>query len=108
MKKIYQSVFLYAMYLSYLLYFIVLFGLFGYAPQYLEFLRTFLKFYIAIILIVLYNPFNKKGRELEKFDKKIIFSCAVFLLLSTSLTQGIEEYIVYETRDLIKSRVKIN
>tara|TARA_Y100000389_G_C17308954_1_gene436945 strand:- start:453 stop:782 length:330 start_codon:yes stop_codon:yes gene_type:complete len=107
MKKLYQNIFLYGLYLSYLLYFIVLFGLSGYAPEYLDYLRTFLKLYISIILITLYNPFYYKKKEFDQFDKNIVFSCAVFLLLSTSLTQGIEEYIMNKSKDFLITGVNI-
>ena len=50
-KNIYQTIFLYSINTSYILYFIVLFGIGGYAPQYLEYLRVFLKVYIALLLI---------------------------------------------------------
>ena len=107
MKTIYQNIFLYGLYISYLLYFIVLFGLSGYAPQYLDYLRTFLKLYVSIVLITLYNPFFNKKRKFEQFDKKIVFSCAVFLFLSTSLTKGIDDYIMNESRKFIKSGVQL-
>ena len=67
MKKIYQKIFLYSINASYILYFIVLFGVGGFAPQYLEYLRSFLKFYIALILISLYNPLTYKERKFEEF-----------------------------------------
>ena len=107
MKKLYQNIFLYGLYLSYILYFIVLFGLSGYAPQYLDYLRTLLKLYISLVLIVLYNPLFYKERKFEQFDRNIVFSCAIFLLLSTSLTQGMDEYIMYKSKDFLQSGVQL-
>lgn len=107
MKKLYQNIFLYGLYLSYIMYFIVLFGLSEYAPQYLDYLRTLLKLYISLILIILYNPLVYKEKKFDKFDSNIVFSCAIFLLLSTSLTQGIEEYIMYKSKDLLQSGVEL-
>lgn len=107
MIKLYQNVFLYGLYFSYILYFIVLFGLIGYAPQYLDYLRTLLKLYVSLILIVLYSPLFYKKRKFEQFDRNIVLSCAIFLLLSTSLTQGIDEYIMYKSRDFLQSGVQL-
>lgn len=93
MNDVYKKIFLYGINLSYILYFIVLFGVTGYAPEYLNYLRNFLKVYIAVLLIVLYNPYIfRKKSEFGEFDRKLVFSSGIFLLLSTTLIGGIEEY----------------
>jgi hypothetical protein len=93
MNDVYKKIFLYGINLSYILYFIVLFGITGYAPEYLNYLRNFLKVYIAVLLIVLYNPYTfRKKSEFGEFDRKLVFSSGIFLLLSTTLIGGIEEY----------------
>lgn len=93
MKKAYQKVFLVGINLSFLLYIIVLFGIGGYAPQYLSIMKNILKLYVSILLISIYNPITYKKREFSEFDRKLVFSAGIFLLLSTTLISGIEEYI---------------
>ena len=107
MNKVYQNVFLYSINVSYVLYFIVLLGISGFAPQYLEYLRSFLKFYIALLLIFLYNPYTYKARTFGEFDRKLVFSSAIFLLLSTTAISGIEEYLRMRSQYLIQSGVKL-
>lgn len=91
-NSLYEKVFLYGINLSYLLYIGVLIGVGGYAPKYLIHLRTFLKFYIAILLIFLYNPITFRKKKFREFDRKLIFSSGVFLLLSSTIISGIENY----------------
>ena len=93
MNSIWQKVFLYAINVSYILYLIVLLGVGGYAPQYLDYLLNFLKFYIAFILIILYNPLVRVKKKFDEFDRRIAFSSGIFLLLSTTIIASLEEYI---------------
>ena len=46
--KLHERFFIYLIYLSYFLYFIALFGISGYAPDYLNYLKSFLKLYIGL------------------------------------------------------------
>jgi hypothetical protein len=85
----------------------VLFGVGGFAPQYLEYLRSFLKFYIALILISLYNPLTYKEKKFEEFDRKVVFSSAIFLLLSTTAFSGVEKYVQERGQYLISSGADI-
>lgn len=101
MDKIYKNIFYYGINLSFILYIFVFFGFGGYAPQYLEYLQFFLKIYISIILLVLFNPLTFKERTLDKFDRKIVFSSALFLLLSTTILDGIETYLKTKTQYII-------
>ena len=104
MNKFIKEIFLYALYVSYVLYFIVLIGIGGYAPQYLNYMRDFLKYYIGILLIILYNPFTYKERKFEKFDRKLVFSAGLFILLSTTLLIGVEQYIRSKTQYIINEK----
>jgi len=103
MNDVYKKIFLYGINASYILYFIVLFGIGGYAPEYLSYLRSFLKIYIAILLIILYNPYTfKKKKEFGEFDRKLVFSSAIFLLLSTTAISGVEEYFRQQSQQFVK------
>ena len=67
MNKLYKNIFLYGINLTYILYFCTIIGLTSFAPQYLTYLKFILKIYVAIILIVLYNPITYKEKSLTDF-----------------------------------------
>ena len=93
MNKIYENIFIYGTNISYVLYIIVLFGVSSFVPKYLNWLKTFLKIYIALILIILYNPITYRKKNFSDFDRKIAFSAGIFLLLTSTIISGIEEYL---------------
>ena len=105
MKKIIKEIFLYTLYISYVLYFIVLLGIGGFAPQYLIYVRTFLKYYVGILLVILYNPITYKERKFEDFDRKLVFSAGLFILLSTTALIGVEQYIRSKTQYIINKKI---
>lgn len=105
MNKFIKELFLYALYISYILYFIVLIGIGGYAPQYLNYVRDFLKYYVGILLVILYNPLTYKKRSFEEFDRKLVFSAGIFILLSTATLMGIEQYIRSKTQYIINKNI---
>tara|TARA_A100001015_G_scaffold208996_1_gene233911 strand:- start:326 stop:655 length:330 start_codon:yes stop_codon:yes gene_type:complete len=105
MNKFIKELFLYALYSSYVLYFIVLIGITSYAPQYLNYIRDFLKYYVGILLVILYNPLTYKERKFEEFDRKLVFSAGLFILLSTSALIGIEQYIRSKTQYIINKNI---
>ena len=107
MNKFIKKVFLYALYVSYVLYFIVLIGIGGYAPQYLNYVRDFLKYYIGILLVILYNPLTYKERKFEEFDRKLVFSAGLFILLSTTVLIGVEQYIRSKTQYIINKNISL-
>lgn len=94
MSKFHEQVYTYAMYISYILYVVVLLGLSYTAPQYLDLLRDFIKIYISLILIIKFNPLVQKNKIMTEFDKQIVFSSGVFLLLTTSITSLVERYLL--------------
>ena len=108
MNKFIKELFLYALYASYILYFIVLIGVSGYAPQYLNYVRDFLKYYIGTLLIILYNPITYKKRKFEDFDRKLVFSAGLFILLSTTALMGVEQYIRSRTQYIIYKNIFSN
>ena len=77
---------------SYILYFLTLIGITTFAPQYLEHLRNFIKIGISLFLIYKFHPFIK-NYKISKFDRRLIFSCALFLLLTTSLISLVSHYL---------------
>jgi len=102
MNKLYQNIFLYGLNVSYVLYFLAFLGLSSLAPQYLSHLRIFLKIYVALLLIYFYNPITYKEKKFTDFDRRLAFSAGIFLLLSTTLIDGIEEYLKKKGINIIK------
>ena len=97
MNKLYQNVLLYGLNISYILYFIAMLGISSLTPQYLSYLRIFLKIYIALLLIYFYNPITYKKKNFTDFDRKLAFSAGIFLLLSTTIVDSIEIYLQDKT-----------
>jgi hypothetical protein len=107
MNKFIKELFLYALYISYILYIIVLFGVGGYAPRYLNYVRDFLKYYVGILLVILYNPLTHKKGNFEEFDRKLVFSAGLFILLSTTALIGVEQYIRSKTQYIINKNISL-
>lgn len=93
-----EKVFKYGLYLSYVLYFITLIGLTSainaqsVVPEWLNTLKTFQTFYIALFLIWNFNPFYNKKKTTSDFDRRVAFEAGVFLLATTSLASIVEHY----------------
>lgn len=81
----YETFFKYIIYIFYILYVIILLGLSKSAPEYLHLLRDILKYFICAILILRFNPLS--SHKFTKFDKELVFQCAVYLLSTTTLTE---------------------
>ena len=91
-----QKMFIYGLYLSYLLYFFAITGIVYYNPNYLHNLELFIKYYVAIILLIRFNPFiSKENVKVDTaFDRRVAFSAGVFLLLSSSTIDYIKTFII--------------
>ena len=90
MKKIHK---LYNFYLilSYFLYAAILFGVSFVSVSYLDILNSIVKVLISLMLIYVFNPFKTKT-ELNPFEKDIIFSAGVYLLLTTFIGEYLVTY----------------
>lgn len=84
MNLIIKQVYNYSLYAWYILYFLSFLGLYAKAPQYLTTVDLILRMYVSLFLIIRYNPYTNV--KFTEFDKKIIFSAGVFLILSTTIT----------------------
>ena len=101
MNKIYQNIFQYELNASYVLYFLAILGAGSMAPEYLSTLRGFLKIYIGLLLVGLYNPLTYKERNFTEQDRNLVFSAGVFLLLSTTLVSTVERYVMEQSNNAI-------
>ncbi len=82
--KYYENIYKYGKILFYVLYFLAFFGLWDKAPIYFKDVDYFFKLFLAIILIILFNPLNNTT-EFTKMHRNIVFSSGVFLLTTTTL-----------------------
>ena len=104
-KKVNQLFFLYSLRASFLLYIIVLLGVGGFAPQYLEQLKSFLRIYIGSLLVVYYNPITYSERKFGEFDRQLVFSSGVFLLLSSTIIGSIESYLQNNAKLILENNI---
>lgn len=93
MLKTHEKTFDIIIKISYLLYFLTFFGLYNKAPQYLKIINYIIHTYISIFLIVRFNPYTKIIKFTE-FDRKIIFTAGIFLILSNTLINTIQNTII--------------
>ena len=92
-SKWHKQLFIYALYVSYIMIFISLTGSVSWAPEYLSIIQKYIIYYISIILIGRFNPYMNIT-TFDKYDKRIIFSAGITLLLTTSAVHIFENYIV--------------
>ena len=83
MVKYHEVLFDLALYTSYILYLIAFFRIKYYDPTYLDMLEDIIKYYVIIFLLIRFNPFT--NYSFTEFDRKIVFSSAIFLLTTTTL-----------------------
>jgi len=62
-------------------------------------LTFILKVFLSLVLIYRFNSYRERKVKFTELDRKIVYSCALFILLSS-----FTEYIVYIT-ELIRSKV---
>lgn len=93
----YKRVFLTFNYLTYLLYFVVYFNIWQTAPVYLNNINFFLKIYVSLVLLYFFHPFRKI--KFDIFHRQLIFSAALFILSSVSLSAFI--YHLKLTKDQV-------
>ena len=103
--KFNEVFFLYSLRASFILYIIVLLGVGGYAPQYLEQLQSFLRIYIGSLLVIYYNPITYNERKFGEFDRQLVFSSGIFLLLSSTIIGSIESYLQYNAKMIISNNI---
>ena len=97
MEKFYEKLILVGLNISYALYILTIFGISIIAPQHIEilnsYLKTFLKVYIGLLLVIFYNPITYKKRNFTNFDRELVFSAGIILIISSSLLNGMENYV---------------
>ena len=77
-----ENIYLTILYMSYIMYFVAFTGAVSLNPNYLSTIETVIKYYISIMLLIRFNPFVE--RKITKFDKKLVFTSALLLFISTA------------------------
>jgi hypothetical protein len=107
------------LYGSYLLYGLLLLAILGglpnlnladKIPEYLTVLQNGLKYYVCFFLVIRFNPFTRgltstSGKEFTDFDADVVFSSAIFLLLTTSFTSVVYTHVVAQLKNPMKNSV---
>jgi hypothetical protein len=111
----YKTIYYVILYGSYVMYGLLLLAILGglpnlnlsdKIPEYLTVLQNSLKYYVCFFLIIRFNPFTRsKGAEFSDFDADIVFSSAIFLLLTTSFTSIVYTYVLREIKNPLKNSV---
>jgi len=102
MAKLHEIVFYIALYLSYFLYIIAYLKIEYYNPKYLEMLHVYMKYYVSIFLIIRFNPFTNS--HFTEFDRKIVFSSAIFLLTTTAFNEYAKQLDLNEFLKFVKMK----
>jgi hypothetical protein len=91
--NIHKTLYTYLIYLSFILEVLIYLGIFDLGPQYMKTTMTIIKLYISGYLIYKLNPLTRGVVQFDEFEKNLIFSCAIYLLLSTSIAQYLSSTI---------------
>ena len=82
--ELYKNIFVVLSFIWIVLYAIILFGLWNDAIFYLNMLNYYYRLYLAGTLLYFFNPWREMG--LDGFHRSLIFSTALFLIASTTIT----------------------
>lgn len=93
-SKWHKQLFIYALYFSYIMIFISLTGTVSWSSKYLSIIQKYIIYYISIILIARFNPFINKNIVYDEYDRKIVYSAGIALLMTTGIIHIFENYIV--------------
>ena len=98
--KVHELVFNIALYTSYILYFVAYFRIDYYNPEYLKTLEQVMKYYVIGFLIIRFNPFIHT--KFTEFDRKVVFSSALFLLATTTFSEYAKQFDLIELTKIIR------
>ena len=76
--------------ITYFLIILTALGISTAAPRYLDDLDYYVKIYVSLFLVWRFNPF-RNITHFTKLDKKIAFSCGLFILTTTFLTSFLQD-----------------
>jgi hypothetical protein len=85
MVKYHEVFFDSALYTSYILYIVAFLKIETYNPKYLDMLEDVIKYYVIGFLLIRFNPFTTNS--FTEFDRKVVFSSAIFLLTTSTISK---------------------
>jgi len=88
---IHQQAFQWGIYASYALSILLALGFAYIKPSYLMSLERVLQIYVALFLVIRFNPLVRDKMKFNKFDAKVAFSAGLFVLFTTVLTSVLEK-----------------
>jgi len=91
LDKIANPIYYWLIILLYLIYLAAFFGILYINNTYIHHLDIFIQTFIAVILIIRFNPLRK--HVLRESDNTIIFASAIFLLMNVGLTAGADVFL---------------
>ena len=86
--KYLEYVYTWTKYLLFTLYALTIIGVWNKAPQYVGTVDDIFKIVVGFILLYFFNPLRKT--KCTVFHRKVVFSAAIFLILSSSLRSILE------------------
>lgn len=94
-QRWHQKIYLYVLYASYVVFGLALTGIVKIDPAYMSTLESILKYYVAIFLIIRFNPFTNPEHKTQrgKFDGQIAYTAGVFLLLTSAVMGVMKNYV---------------
>ena len=93
--ELHKQFYTYLIYFSYVLQIVIYFGIANFDPKIMENMMSLIKIYISLYLMYKFNPFNINKVTFDNFEKKLIFSGAIYLFLSTSFVNKYFSFIKY-------------
>ena len=102
MVKFHEIIFHSALYLSYFLYIIAYLQIGYYNPKYLDMLQLYMKYYVTLFLLIRFNPFT--NNTFNEFDRKVVFSSAIFLLTTTAFNEYAKDLDITELINIVKMK----
>ena len=80
-----KTAFVYGLYASYAVLALAAMGAAFIKPDYISTIESFLQIYVALFLILRFNPLTRDRVKFDAFDARVAFSAGVFLFISTAL-----------------------
>jgi len=91
LKKKPSNIYYFFVGLLYVLYAVTFLGIYYVEPKYTEYLSIFIRFFVAVILIIRFNPLYKV--TCSESDRILISAAAFFLLVNMGITEILFRYI---------------
>ena len=93
------NIYIWLFVILYILYFVAFFGIWYINPSYIQVIDSFLQIYVALFLMVRFNPFTK--HEFRPYDDRLIFGSAFLLLTNAGITSLFTKYALTPIQNVI-------